>query len=61
MTRSQAVVVLRLRAVERYIQVLGAPESARTSATRMAGMRKNQSLITAAARSPGLASGRLRR
>src|ERR1039457_88678 len=46
---------------KRYIQVPGVPAAARASATRMAGMRKNQSLITAASRSPGLASVRLAR
>ena len=45
----------------RYIQVSPAPAEARASATRMGGMRKNQSVITAASRSPGLAPGRLPR
>ena len=37
------------------------PDAARASATRMAGMRKNQSVTTAARMSPALAPGRLAR
>jgi len=46
---------------KRYIQVLAQAEAARASATRMAGTRKNQSLMTAARVSPGVRPGRLAR
>ena len=46
---------------KRYIQVPAAPAAALASATRIAGIRKNQSLTTAARTSPGLAAGLLER
>jgi len=42
-------------------EILVAPREAILAATRLGGMRKNQSVTTAARRSPGLAPGRLPR